>query len=88
MKGGCYPEYALSLWAAEVIGRPVRWIAERSEGLMSDEQSRGSIIDSELALDKDGKFLGLRVKWVKPDRRLFLVRSADDPAHRRRSAVW
>src|SRR5215472_11128849 len=33
MKGGCYPEYALSLWAAEVIGRPVRWIAERSEGL-------------------------------------------------------
>src|SRR5215469_12250894 len=66
MKAGCYPEYALSLWAAEVIGRPVRWIAERSEGLMSDEQSRGSIMDSELALDADLKFLGLRVKWVNP----------------------
>ena len=64
MKGGCYPEYALSLWAAEVTGRPVRWIAERSEGLQSDEQSRGSIIDSELALDADLKFLGLRAKWV------------------------
>ena len=38
MKGGCYPEYALSLWASEVTGRPVRWIAERSEGLLSDEQ--------------------------------------------------
>jgi aerobic carbon-monoxide dehydrogenase large subunit len=66
MKGGCYPEYALSLWGAEVTGRPVRWIAERSEGIMSDEQSRGSIVDSELALDADLKFLGLRVKWVNP----------------------
>src|SRR5580704_2725817 len=64
MKGGTYPAYALSLWAAEVTGRPVRWIAERSEGLLSDEQSRGSIVDSELALDADLKFLGLRAKWV------------------------
>lgn len=64
MKGGCYPEYALSMWAAEVTGRPVRWISERSEGLLSDEQSRGSIIESELALDADLKFLGLRAKWV------------------------
>jgi aerobic carbon-monoxide dehydrogenase large subunit len=60
MKGGCYPEYALSLWAAEVTGRPVKWIAERSEGLLSDEQARDSIVDAELALDKDGNFLGLR----------------------------
>jgi carbon-monoxide dehydrogenase large subunit len=66
MKGGCYPEYALSLWAAEVTGRPVRWIAERSEGLQSDEQSRGSVMESELALDPNLKFLGLRVKWVNP----------------------
>jgi aerobic carbon-monoxide dehydrogenase large subunit len=63
MKGGCYPEYALSLWASEVIGRPVRWVAERSEGLMSDEQGRGSVIDTELALDRDGRFLALRTKW-------------------------
>ena len=58
MKGGCYPEYALSLWASEVTGRPVRWIAERSEGLQSDEQGRGSIVDAALALDRDGRFLG------------------------------
>jgi len=44
----------------------VRWTAERSEGLQSDEQSRGSIIDSELALDADLKFLGLRAKWINP----------------------
>jgi len=62
MKGGCYPEYALSLWASEVTGRPVRWIAERSEGLLSDEQSRGSVVDTELALDKDGRFLALRMR--------------------------
>jgi carbon-monoxide dehydrogenase large subunit len=63
MKGGCYPEYALSLWASEVAGRPVRWIAERSEGLLSDEQSRGSVVDAELALDSSGRLLALRAQW-------------------------
>ena len=63
MKGGCYPEYALSLWASEVLERPVRWIAERSEGLMSDEQGRGSVIDTELALERNGRFLALRTRW-------------------------
>ena len=64
MKGGCYPEYGLSLWASEVIGRPVRWISERSEGLLSDEQARGSAVETELALDKDGRFLAIRAKWL------------------------
>src|SRR5205807_596526 len=47
MKGGCYPEYGLSLWASEVTGRPVRWTADRSEGLLSDEQARGSTVQPE-----------------------------------------
>jgi carbon-monoxide dehydrogenase large subunit len=63
MKGGCYPEYALSLWAAEITGRRVRWIAERGEGLASDEQGRGSVVETALALDKDGRFLALRARW-------------------------
>jgi carbon-monoxide dehydrogenase large subunit len=63
MKGGCYPEYALSLWASEVTERPVRWIAERSEGLASDEQGRGSLVETALALDKDRHFLALRAQW-------------------------
>ena len=63
MKGGCYPEYALSLWASEVTGRPVRWIAERSEGLLSDEQGRGSVVETELGLDGSGRFLALRAHW-------------------------
>jgi aerobic carbon-monoxide dehydrogenase large subunit len=63
MKGGCYPEYALSLWAAEITGRRVRWIAERSEALATDDQGRGSVVAAELALDKDGRFLALRAQW-------------------------
>jgi aerobic carbon-monoxide dehydrogenase large subunit len=64
MKGGCYPEYGLSLWASEVVGRPVRWMSERSEGLLSDEQARGSSVEAELGLDDNGKFLALRTRWV------------------------
>jgi len=64
MKGGCYPEYGLSLWASEVTGRPVRWIADRSEGLLSDEQARGSTVEAELGLDDNGKFLALRTSWI------------------------
>ena len=63
MKGGCYPEYALSLWAAEIVGRRVRWISERGEGLASDEQGRGSTVLTELALDNAGRFLALRAQW-------------------------
>src|SRR3954453_16252835 len=64
MKGGCYPEYGLALWASEAVGRPVRWIAERGEGLQSDEQARGSVVEAELALGPDGKFLALRTRWL------------------------
>ena len=61
MKGSLYPELILTLWASRLIDRPVKWIAERSEGLISDHQARDNISDVELALDKDGKFLALRV---------------------------
>ena len=60
VRGGVYPEYSLSLWASEVIGRPVKWIADRSESLLSDDHARGGLVDAELALDADGKFLALR----------------------------
>ena len=63
MKGGCYPEYALALWAAEATGRRVRWIAERSEGIATDEQGRGSTVEAALALDPGGRFLALRAEW-------------------------
>jgi carbon-monoxide dehydrogenase large subunit len=62
MKGGLYPEYVLAAAAARLIGRPVKWIAERSEGLQSDEHCRDNITEAELGLDRDGKFLALSVR--------------------------
>jgi aerobic carbon-monoxide dehydrogenase large subunit len=62
MKGGLYPEYALACLAARLLGRPVKWISERGEGILSDEHCRDNITDAELALDADGRFLGLRVR--------------------------
>lgn len=62
MKGAFYPEYALVTWAARKLGRPVRWIGDRSEALMSDYHSRDNISEAELALDRDGNFLAIRVR--------------------------
>jgi carbon-monoxide dehydrogenase large subunit len=64
MKGALYNEYPLTALAAKLIDRPVKWISERSEGLLSDEQARDNVTDAELALDKDGRFLALRVKTL------------------------
>jgi carbon-monoxide dehydrogenase large subunit len=62
MKGGHYPEYALALWASRKIGRPVKWIAERSEGMLTDDHDRDHVSEAELALDRDGHFLALRAR--------------------------
>src|ERR1043166_9362569 len=64
MKSAVYNECALVLWAAKVTGRPVKWISTRSESFLSDGQARDNVTDAELALDKDGHFLGLRVKII------------------------
>ena len=66
IRGGVYPEYSLCLWAAEVTGRPVKWIADRSESILSDDHARGGFVDAELALDSDGKFLALRTHTKVP----------------------
>jgi carbon-monoxide dehydrogenase large subunit len=55
-----YPEFALVVWAAKRLGRPVKWTCERSEAFASDYQGRDQAITLELALDERGKFLGLR----------------------------
>ena len=64
MKSAVYNEAALVLWAAKVTGRPVKWIRTRSEAFLSDGQARDNVTDAELALDKDGNFLGLRVNII------------------------
>jgi aerobic carbon-monoxide dehydrogenase large subunit len=59
-----YAEEAVVTWAAAKVGRPVKWVCERSEGFISDAHGRDHVTEAELALDADGKFLGLRVDTV------------------------
>ncbi len=66
IKGGCYPEYSLALWASEVIERPVKWMADRAESLLTDEQGRGGLVDAEIALDENHKFLAIRTHTKVP----------------------
>ena len=63
-KNFTYAEHALVLWAAKRVGRPVKWIATRSEGFVSDHQARDHQADAALALDAAGRFLALRVASV------------------------
>lgn len=65
MKIFLYAEQPLVLFAARALGRPVKWTAERSaDGFVSDSQGRDHVTTVELALDKDGKFLGMRVRTL------------------------
>jgi carbon-monoxide dehydrogenase large subunit len=59
-----YAEETVALWAARKIGRPVKWTAERSESFLSDAHGRDHVTTAELALDKEGKFLAMRVNTV------------------------
>ena len=61
MKGSIYPEIPLVAWASKCVGRPVKWIATRSEGIVSDDHGRDNVSHAEFALDENGKFLALRV---------------------------
>jgi carbon-monoxide dehydrogenase large subunit len=63
-KGKHYPEETIIAWAARRLRRPVKWVGTRSECFLSDYQGRGHRTQAELALDKDGNFLGLRVSTV------------------------
>jgi len=56
-----YAEETALVWASKRIGRPIKWTAERSESFLADAHGRDHVTRAELALDKDGKFLGLRV---------------------------
>ena len=59
-----YAEEALVTYAAGKIGRPVKWVCDRSEGFISDAQGRDHVTEAELALDDQGKFLALRVRTI------------------------
>ncbi|MBV9735348.1 MAG: xanthine dehydrogenase family protein molybdopterin-binding subunit, partial [Acidisphaera sp.] len=64
MKLFLYAEHALTCYAARKLGRPVKWVSERSEAFLCDTQGRANVTDGELALDADGKFLALRTRNI------------------------
>lgn len=61
-KGKHYPEETILVWAARRLRRPVKWMATRQESFVSDTQGRDHRTHAELALDRDGRFLALRVR--------------------------
>src|SRR5438067_2280723 len=59
-----YPEEVVCLWAARKVGRPVKWVAERSEAFLTDAHGRDHVTHAEMAFDAEGKATALRVKTV------------------------
>jgi carbon-monoxide dehydrogenase large subunit len=60
-----YREYVLVCWAAQKLGRPVKWRGERSEAFFFDPYGRDLTSFAELALDADGKFLAIRTHAIQ-----------------------
>jgi carbon-monoxide dehydrogenase large subunit len=59
-----YPEYCAALWAARKLGRPVKWTGSRSEVFLADEQARDVSSHGELALDSQGRIVGMRFDMI------------------------
>jgi carbon-monoxide dehydrogenase large subunit len=59
-----YQEETTVIWAAKKVGRPIKWIAERSESFVTDCHGRDHVTHAELALSEAGDFLGLRVSTI------------------------
>src|SRR5215831_9833103 len=60
IRNNTYPELALVAWAARRVGRPVKWICDRRDAFATDFHGRDLTSEAELALDENGRFLGLR----------------------------
>jgi carbon-monoxide dehydrogenase large subunit len=59
-----YPGYVCCAVASLVLGRPVKWVEDRSENLQADSFARDYHLEAKLALDKDGRITGLKVKTL------------------------
>lgn len=61
MKAMTYPEYIVLAQAARMLGRPVRWMAERGEGMLTDNAGRDLVARAEMGFDADLRITGYRV---------------------------
>ena len=64
IRSQAYPEYCALMLAAQRLGKPVKWVGSRFETIVSDHHGRAARLEGELALERDGRFLGLRMRWV------------------------
>ena len=64
LKGNPFPDDALVVWAARRLRRPVKWVASRSESMLTDHCGRETLYYGELALDEHGKILALRARCL------------------------
>jgi aerobic carbon-monoxide dehydrogenase large subunit len=60
MKIFVYPEYPMVMWAARRVGRPVKWIGDRSEAFLADTHGRDHITTVKIAIDENGRMLALK----------------------------
>ncbi|MFL5384933.1 MAG: molybdopterin cofactor-binding domain-containing protein [Longimicrobiaceae bacterium] len=59
-----YPEEVLVPWAAMRLGRPVKWCEDRQENFFATTQERSQVHDAEMAVDADGRILGVRDTFI------------------------
>jgi carbon-monoxide dehydrogenase large subunit len=64
IRSQAYPEYCALMVAAQKLGKPVKWVGSRFETIVGDHHGRAARLYGELALERDGRFLGLRMRWV------------------------
>ena len=64
IRSDAYAEYCVAMLAAKTLGKPVKWTSTRSETFLSDYHGRAAKLTGELALDKDGRFLAIRIQWI------------------------
>jgi carbon-monoxide dehydrogenase large subunit len=64
IRSDAYSEYCALMLAAKKVGRPVKWVSTRSETFLSDHHGRAAKLQGELALDTQGRFLGIRFLWI------------------------
>lgn len=61
-KNSLYPEHVVAAVAARDLGRPIKWIADRSEAFLADAHGRDLVSHAALALDADHRITGLRMR--------------------------
>ena len=79
VKSGPYREEVLLAWLARRLGRPVKWVATRGEDQITTNHSRGSVSESELGVDAEGRITALRARVTSPLGTALLNAAAGSP---------